>query len=143
VATTFKLYWDSGLTDEVTSLDPIYAVQKSDGSSPPGQFHLYLGSTVSAKKIQADSNPGVDQITFSISDSGVGTGEPSSAVKLALTEGGLATAVAGAALDIGTQRLSGVVNALSIWVEVEDQVGDVGIYTDLEIITNLTVETAA
>jgi malate/lactate dehydrogenase len=143
MATTFKFYWDSALTEQVTNLDPIRSVQKEDGSSGPEQFHLFIGSTVASKKIQADSNPGVDQIEISVSDSSSGSGEPVAAVKLALTSLGLADAVAGEALDVGTEILSEEENALSIWVELEDQTGEVGTYTDLKLISNTVVEVAA
>jgi hypothetical protein len=47
-------------------------------------------------------------------------------IKLALTEVGLGSAVAGAALDLGTTLTSGVGNAVEFWIRVTNAVTTVG-----------------
>jgi hypothetical protein len=136
MAGTFKFYTDAGL---VTTLSTSL---KASGSST--DFRLWFGSaeTEDAYKVEADSDPGVDQITISITDSDPGNGHEDTAVKLALTEGGLATAVAGDPLDIGTAVNSGASNAVEVWVRVADTIGSLAVSTELGLTTNTLVESA-
>jgi hypothetical protein len=131
---TFKVYTNSSLTTEFTG--SLNAIQNVDGSSGPVDFQLWIGSTASGKTLQADSDPGVDQITLSVVDASPSTGHPASEVKLATTLGGLATATGGAALNLGTTILSLVANAVTFWVRVEDSTNVVGTSTELSVTTN-------
>ncbi len=79
---------------------------------------------------------------ISITDSAPSTGHAASAVKLALTEAGLATATGGAALDIGTSVNSGAANAVEVWVRVADAVGSLATSTELGLTTNTLKESA-
>jgi hypothetical protein len=136
MAGTFKFYTDAGL---VTALSTSL---KASGAST--DFRIWFGSaeTEDAYKVEADSDPGVDQIEISITDSAPSTGHAASAVKLALTEGGLATATGGAALDIGTSVNSGAANAVEVWVRVADAVGSLATSTELGLTTNTLIESA-
>jgi len=59
---SFKLYTDSGLTAEFNGLYQL--THQTDQSDNPQDFTLYFGSTVSNRQLQANSNPGVDDITL-------------------------------------------------------------------------------
>lgn len=62
MAITFALYTDSGLT---TPADlTILVAAKSDLSDGSHDYHFYFGSNDTSQKLQAISNPGVDNITL-------------------------------------------------------------------------------
>jgi hypothetical protein len=136
---TFKLYTNSNLTTEFGGT--ITAVQNLDGTTGRQDFPLWIGSVTASKTLQADSNPGTDQIALSIVDASPGSGHPASEVKLATTQGGLAGATGGASLNVGTTILSGVVNAVPFWVGVQDSTFVLGTSTELSFTTNLLRET--
>lgn len=136
MAISFKFYHDSALTQEVTSGNPIAAVQDTLNTLPPVDKQIWLGSIASGMKVRADSNPGVDPIMVSIADSASGSGEPASAVKLATSQGGLDGATPGASLSLGAQITSGSANAVSFWARMDDATATAGSYTDLSLQTN-------
>lgn len=140
MAFTFAFFLDAGLT--TAAAGNMVFQQNSDGSTGPVDKVVYLGSTASAKKVQAASNPGVDQISISVVDAAAGSGHPASEVKLATTQGGLGGATGGASLNVGTQLLSGVGNAQPVWVRVQDSTGTPGTSTELSIQCNELTETA-
>lgn len=131
MALSFKLYTDAGLTTPLVS--NLVCAQKADGSSDPVDKVVYLGSTTANRKIEADSNPGVDQIVVSIVDAAPGSGHPATEVKLATTLLGLGSATGGDPLNLGTSILSGVENAVPIYIRVDDTTGVVGTSTELSI----------
>jgi len=59
---TFKLYTDSGLTSLFGGTYEF--VHQSNFSDNPQDSTLYFGSNTAGRKLQATSNPGVDQITI-------------------------------------------------------------------------------
>lgn len=59
---SFKLYIDSGLTTPFSGLYQL--IHKSDLSSNPQDFQLWLGSTVVGRTLETEINPGVDNITI-------------------------------------------------------------------------------
>lgn len=59
---SFQFYTDAGLTTVFSNLYQL--THESDLSDNPQDFTLYLGSTVSNRQLQANSNPGVDNITL-------------------------------------------------------------------------------
>lgn len=124
MATSFKFYTDAALTTEFTPgvdwLGPV--------TSPPQDFVLYLGSTVSANKVEASSDPGIDQITISITDTDPGNNLEATDIKLATTNGGLTGATGGASLDLGTVINGGSANAAEVHIRVAFAAG--GIVTD-------------
>ncbi len=135
-----NLFTDSGLTTAATL--PLAFAQDTLGVVTPHQRQFWLGSNDVSLKFRALSNPGVDQVQLQIVDTGSGTGQPASAIKLALTQGGLASATGGAALNLGVQVLSGVANALSVWVQFDDATAIVATDTAMKLQTNL-LEVAA
>lgn len=140
MATTFKFYHDSALTQEITSGNPLTATQDSANLLAAVDKTIYLGSTTSANKIQAVSNPGVDAIVVSIVDANSGSGSPATEFKLALTSGGLATATAGASLSLSHTINGGSANAVPIYTRRDSVLGTPGTYTDLSLQTNSVIE---
>lgn len=138
MAATFNFYLDAGLTVPLTS--DLLTSQNADGSTGPQDFQIWFGSNAVGKTLRADSNPGVTQLTLSIVDSASGSGQPAAAIKLASTQGGLASATGGAPLNLGTTILSTVGLAVSFWVRVTDATLTVGTYTDLSLTMNLARE---
>jgi hypothetical protein len=63
---SFKLYTDSGLTTPFGGT--LQLVHNTSLSDNPQDFTFYFGSTDAGKKLQANSNPGVDQITLTPTD---------------------------------------------------------------------------
>jgi hypothetical protein len=141
MATTLQFFLDAALTTPVAT--PVNVQQADDGSSGPVDMLLYLGSTAVGKKFQATSNPGVDQITISIEDAVPAGGDQEATVlKLALTALGLDTAIAGDPLDGGVQILSGVGNALPVYVRAEDLTMTVSTSLEISLQTVSTNESA-
>ena len=132
---------DAALTTPVSG--NLQAPQKTDGSTDPVVFELWLGDPDTGYDYEADSDPGTDQITVSISDSAPGTGHATTEVKLATTVAGLASATAGASLNIGVTLVSGSANAQKICIEVDDATATVGTSTELSVGTNLLQKTAS
>lgn len=130
-------YHDAALTQKVTTLNPIAAQQNVANTLPAVDIQVWLGSNDTSWRFQADSDPGTDPIVVSIIDSASGSGEPTTAVKLATSQGGLAAATPGAALSLGTQVDAGVGNAISFWARIDDATLTAGAYTDLKLQTNV------
>lgn len=141
MAISFKFYHDAALTQEITALNPLAATQDTAGVLGPVDTVVYFGSTLAGNKAQVNANPGVDAITISIADSDALTGAPASEFKLALTSGGLATAVAGAALALSATINSGVVNAVPIYTRRDSALTVAGSYTDISLTTQALLET--
>lgn len=133
MALTFGFFEDANLTTPVSTLSFTF---ESDGSTGPLDKVIYLGSTDGTKTLQAVSNPGVDPITVSVSDSAPGAGQETTAVKLATTQAGLDTATPGASLSLGTSISGGTANAQPIWMRVEPTDLTVGTSTELTLTTN-------
>lgn len=141
MAITFKFFHDSALTQEITALNPLTALQDTAGGIGPVNKIIYLGSTASGVKAQATSSPGTDPIVVSIADSAPASGSPASEIRLALTAGGLDTATPGASLTLSTSILSGAANAIPIYTRRVSAIAVAGAYTDLSIKTNSLTET--
>lgn len=141
MAQTFKFYSDANLTTEITG--NLIATQNQDGSTPPVVFTIYYGSTGSGLIVYNKTNPGVAHLQVEVFDSATGSGHATTEVKLATTEGGLASATPGAALDLGASILSGVANKKTIWVEVNDATHVVGNSTELSLRINNVREMVA
>lgn len=138
--TSLKFYADAGLTTEITSLGLVAA---DDGSTGNIDKVIYLGSTVAGKQFLAASNPTVDHISFSIADGNGATGLEVTDIKLALSSGGLPPAVAGGALDLGPQLLSGAGNSVAVHLRFNPGAMAAGTYTDLSLATSTVIEVNA
>lgn len=126
-------FTDSGLS---TPAARAFALQASDGSAPPADAVYYIGDPDSSRAWKAASDPGVDDITVSITDSAGGTSLLPAKLKLALTQGDLVSATPGAALDIATEITGGTANAVAVWVRVDSDVFAAGVYDNLSLATN-------
>lgn len=140
MATSLKVYADAALSSVVHSPN---ILQKLDGTTGPVDFVFYFGSALSGKRIQALSNPGVDNVVLSVADADGASGQSLAAVKLALTKAGLDTATAGASLTLGTQILSGPDGAVPVHVRVQATLLAAGTYEGLSLNTNDLVESNA
>lgn len=66
MASSFKLYNDSGLTSVFTGT--LSATHNTDLSDNPQDFQLWFGSTETSRTLEAVSNPGVDNVTLTPTD---------------------------------------------------------------------------
>jgi hypothetical protein len=138
---TFGWYADSSLTVPLVSLSQAFT---SDGSDGAVDKLVYLGSTTSNKKLLAGSDPGVDAIQFTVVDSdGALNGQAATDIKLALSQAGLDTATGGEALDGPSQVLSGVAQALPIWIRIDPSEMTEDEYNDLTVRCSAVVERVA
>jgi len=131
---SLNLYLDSGLTTQASL--PLVFIQDAAATLPPHQRRFYVGSPdATGTSFSAASNPGVDQIVLSIVDSAGGSGQPASAIKLATTAGGLASATGGASLNLGLAIASQPAGAVEVWVQFDDTTAVLG--TDTAISLNI------
>ncbi len=128
----FQLFSDPALTTPITSLSLVTMLEGV--TIVPAPAVIYFGSTDAGKTV---TNDGGGQITVSAVDSDPASGLPASAVRLSLTEAGLASA--SSTLNIGASISSGVSNALPVWVAVNASAA-VGNYTDLSLTTSDMLE---
>lgn len=140
MALTFDFYADAGLTTPIVSL-----VQFLQAAASPvaADKVVYFGSPTAGRVARCLADPGVDPILVSVVDANAGSGVPATAVKLALSAGGLAGATGGAALSLGVAVNGGVVNAVPIHLRVLDPTHVVAVHTDLSISTSELGEYAA
>lgn len=132
MAFNFGFFSDAALTTPIST--PLVFSQQIGASAPDDKVVYYGGAT--GYQVKAQSNPGVDQITVSVVDSAGGSGSPATDVKLALTNGGLASATGGAALNLGTVISGGTANAVPVHIRVTDSTAVTGLNTDLSLTTN-------
>lgn len=109
----FGLYLDASLTQPFGGTVTFPA--DAGGGTGPVDRVLYLGAPSGTLPLKAASNPGVDNIVITPADLNAGDGDPLSALKLAATQGGLASATPGAALSLGPAIQPGVANAVQVW----------------------------
>lgn len=141
MTTTFKFFADAALTIENTSSARTTFVFNSDGSIAYADATIYFGSNAVSKTAKDAVSPGTAQIAVTPTDTVGGSGLAAADIKLALTAGGLPGATGGAALNIGTQVLSGVVNAIPIYVRMTPSTFVAGTYDDLRLVTQNLQET--
>lgn len=139
MAISLGFYLNSALTAPLSG--PILATQQADGSTPPVDRLLYIGSTVAGRKFQAEANPGVANITLSVTDVSPGSGHENTEVRLATTLVGLDSATPGAPLDLGVELLSESANATPFYIRIDDATGVVGDTIELGCSTNSIIET--
>lgn len=135
MTTSFKFFADSALTIENTSAARATFVFNSDGSIAYADTILYFGSNAVSTTARDAASPGTAQIAVTPTDTVGGSGLVAADIKLALTAGGLPGATGGAALNIGTQVLSGVVNAIPIYIRMTPSTFVAGTYDDLQLQT--------
>lgn len=131
-------FQDAGLAQPASWLS---ATAAADGAGSSDHV-FYLGGTDAAREHVAASDPGVDPIEVSISDSAGGTLLLPSALRLATTQVGLSTASPGAPLNVGTAIAGGSAQAVAVWVRVDTPVIDPAIYDNLSLTTNALISRA-
>lgn len=123
MALTFQFYTDAALTAALSG--NLQHSKLASVGSEDKDFRLYLGSTTSGVKLTRATNPGVNPITVSVSDSDAVNDPPDTNVKLATTQLGLDTAVGGADLDLDPEILSGTGGAVAIWIRTTNDLSGV------------------
>lgn len=145
MATTFGFFADAALTTALGS--GITATQKADaGVVDPVVTQVWFGSLGSAggdttdRKLEANSDPGVDQINFNVAATG-GAAHSTSEVKLATSlPGDWSTVTGGAGVSVGTSLVSGTVNAITLFIQVDDATHVVSLLTELSVLTDSLLE---
>lgn len=136
----FDFYTDTALTSAAPS--PVQVSHNSDFSDNPQDFQYFLGSLDADRIIEANSNPGVDNIIISVADTTPASGHETTEILLATTQLGLDSATPGASLTVGTSVSSGAANDFEFWVRVVNAVSTVGLATELSFATNNVKETS-
>lgn len=136
MAITWNWYADAGLAVPLTTL----SVQQSN-AQPYKTAKVYFGSTATGKTLRADSNPGVDAIVVSLVDAAPASGLEPTDVRMALSEAGLASAVPGDPVSIGTTLSSGAGGAVVLWLRFFGSALALQLHTDLKLQTNALAET--
>jgi hypothetical protein len=110
----FGFFSDAGLT--LPLLADLVFDSQANGSTGAIDQVVYFGSANAEATAQAASDPGVDPIEVSITDLDGGDAEPATSRTIALTQGGLSSAVPGDPLTLGTDLAGGTANAVEIWL---------------------------
>ena len=141
MANSFKFYADAALTTLVAN--PFVISQNEDGTDGDYDGVVYYGSPSAGVTAQADSNPGVDQIVVSISDTTAlpGDGPEPADLKLASSNANLTAAVAGDPLNLGLTVTSGAGNQVEVHFRMQTPtVITPGTFNELSFATNPTRE---
>jgi hypothetical protein len=140
----FGFYLDENLTQPANLNTPINIILNTAGGGAYVDLQLWFGSTDSTKKCQAASDPGVDQITITIRDTSPTIHEPDPTNGpywvLALTQSDLATNPKNNSINIGTEVLGGVANAVSFWLRIFEPEQAPSIWEDWILTTNDILE---
>lgn len=134
---TFDFFTDAALTTRVIGRIPFMQTVNAPGYQ---DAVLYFGSPNAARLAFAAPTPGTTHLSLAVIDEAAGTGSPAADVKLALSEGGLAAAAGGAALDLGVTVLGGYAHAVAIHIRVLDSSHQLGLHDDLRLVMNTVVE---
>jgi hypothetical protein len=134
MATVLRIYKDAALTTLYETIQGIISASHNT--------QLYAGSPDAGLIHQSKSAPGVNQLQVVLVDNDTGDIVEPENVKLALTEVGLAGAVAGAPLNLGTSIESGTEGAVTFWLQYTDASGVVALTPNAFTATILDVEDA-
>ena len=112
---SLAFFLDSGMTVPLQELSVVAA----EGAGAEVDKVVYIGDPMPGREYLNAQSPGVDSVDVEI----VGTGSGSGAIsgtdfKLSTTAAGLDAAVAGGAVSIGVSVLSGVENAVPVFVRI-------------------------
>jgi len=115
----WKLYDDAACTIESSGILPINS--KTNLTDNPQDFVRWFANVDDdpldggSVQLQAQSNPGVDQVQIYINDIAPGSAHSPSDITLATSTGDLAVNTPGDPLDLGTTLISGVSNAIAVY----------------------------
>lgn len=146
MASKFGFFTDAALTLPLAG--GLLAVQKADETVvDPVVFTLWFGSLGSLGDgavdliLRRDSGPGVDEVTFKVNvvaEAAHVVSEVKLAKDVLPSDWGLVGG--GVALAVGVQVLSGVVNAVKLFVQVDDATHTVSTLTELSVLTDPLLE---
>jgi len=146
MASKFGFFTDAALS--LPLVGGLLAVQKADAAvDDPVVFTLWFGSLGSLGdgaedlSLKRDSDPGVDLINFQVRVVANAT-HATSEVKLAVTVLPVdwSTVVGGLPIATGTQVLSGITNAVKLFIYVDDTTHVVSTLTELSVVTDPLLE---
>jgi len=146
MASKFGFFTDSALT--LPLVGGLLAVQKADVAvDDPVVFTLWFGSLGSLGdgavdlKLSRDSSPGVDLVNFKVAAVALAS-HTVSEVKLAVTvlPADWSTVIGGDPIASGTHVLSGVANAVKLFIRADDTTHVVSTLTELSITTDPLLE---
>lgn len=126
MAITFALYYDAARTQPVTQLA---LAGINDALASPIQQRLYVGPAAGIRTLSTDGNA----ITLSVTATG---DVPVTACKLALTQAGLETAVAGDALALPAQ----LDDLAAFWLQIDCSALTAGEHAGLSITSSAVKE---
>jgi hypothetical protein len=135
----FGLYTDAGLTTLLAA--NIVFQETFDHSELADDVVIYFGSPTTSPntKVQAASDPGVDQIAVSITDISVGSGQEAANITLS-DSADFSGKTPGDPLNLGVEVIDGVGNAAEIHIRFRDSNGAVSTSVELGITTNALFE---
>lgn len=125
--TTWAFFADAGMTTPLAAS----SITVTDGSDHTDTV-IYFGSTATGKTLQSASDPGADPVQISIDDASA-VGIDASAIRLALTLGGLDAATPGAALSLGATLNSGAGGVQAIFVRASEGALANAVYSGLQL----------
>jgi hypothetical protein len=140
----FGFYLDENLTQPTNLNSPTNIILNTAGGGAYVDIQLWFGSPDSSKKCQAASNPGVDEITITIRDTNPTIHNPNPTAGpywvLALNRSELDTNSKNNSIDIGTEVIGGVANAISFWLRIFEPEQAPAIWEDWILTTNDILE---
>ncbi len=134
----FQFFLDPALTTEASGFSLLTMLD--DGSAVAVPAVVYFGAADAGIVALPASGAA---ITVAPVDSDPAAGLPATAIRLALTEAGLATAAPGNPLALGTEIAGGVAGAVAIWIAADTGGAGLGSYTDLSLETSMIAEVPA
>ena len=132
----FAFYTDAALTEPIAA--NLIFEEPVDHSATPPDIIIYYGapSSTPETKAQASSDPGVDQIAVSITDSAPASDHDADEITLSADGTDWGTRTPGDPLNLGVEILSTAANAKPIYVRSRDATATQGTSTELGLTTN-------
>jgi len=133
---SFAFYTNAGLTEPLAG--NLIFEEPVDHSAVPDDIIIYYGAPSSTPevKVQAASDPGVDQVVVSITDSAPASDHDADEITLSADGTDWGTRTPGDPLNLGTEVLSTVAEAKPIHVRSRDATATQGNSTELGLTTN-------
>lgn len=142
MAVVDHVFKDANLTqpfDDAVDKLSAFALSGDSGDGGP----LYIGipdaSATPTRKLQENADPGINNLVFDIIDDNPGVEVEAADIQLALTQGGLDSAVPGDPLSLGATINSKPENAVAVYWRITNNVGS-GTFTGFGIRLSARVE---
>jgi len=136
---SFGFYLDSNLTVPATLTSPINIVINTAGGGYV-DIPIWFGSPDETKKAQAASDPGVDNITITVTDINTSIHNADETTGpywvLALNSSDLDTNPRNNTIEIGTEVLGGTENAVQFYLRIFEPEQPPNVYEDWILTTN-------